>query len=221
MPSSDTTASPLAHVGSTAELGEREFLIAAAKEAQELGAKYAQEVLELRAEVRRLKARLALNQLHKDEMGAVARALAEMERERDEKKAALPSGTCAECDGEGEQGGQFCGGYWKCEACGGTGKLATDSGNDWNVIDRLPETPGVELEVFTQLQPEPRVIKFIPDAGQFFYQDCAHQSQNALFTEQRHIVGWRVKTQPNTEGQRTAAGGPTGPQSWAAGKETQ
>lgn len=25
----------------------------------------------------------------------------------------------------------------------------------------------------------------------------------------------------NTEGQRTAAGGPTGPQSWAAGKETQ
>lgn len=30
-----------------------------------------------------------------------------------------------------------------------------------------------------------------------------------------------AETKPNTEGQRTAAGGPTGPQSWAAGKETQ
>lgn len=123
MPSNDTTTAPLAHVVSTAELGGREFLIAAAKEAQELGAKYAQEVLELRAENKRLKARLARNQLHKDEMGAVARALAAMERERDEKKAAQPPGTCAECDGEGEQGGQFCGGYWTCTFCGGTGKL--------------------------------------------------------------------------------------------------
>ena len=90
MQSKDTTASPQQNVGSTAELGERKFLIAAAKEAQDLGMKYAQEVLELRAENKRLKARLALNQLHKHEMGAVARALAEMERERDQKKAALP-----------------------------------------------------------------------------------------------------------------------------------
>lgn len=31
-------------------------------------------------------------------------------------------GICPDCEGEGEQGGQFCGGYWKCESCGGTGK---------------------------------------------------------------------------------------------------
>jgi hypothetical protein len=123
MQSDDTNTDPLAHVDSTAEFGEREFLIAAAKEAQALGAKYAQEVLELRAENARLKARLARNQLHKAETGAIARALAEMERERDEKKAALPPGTCTECEGEGEQGGQFCGGYWECTFCGGTGKL--------------------------------------------------------------------------------------------------
>jgi hypothetical protein len=35
---------------------------------------------------------------------------------------ALPEGACKSCDGEGEQGGQFCGGFWKCEDCGGTGK---------------------------------------------------------------------------------------------------
>ena len=35
----------------------------------------------------------------------------------------LPPGACADCDGEGEQGGQFCGGYWKCLTCGGTGKF--------------------------------------------------------------------------------------------------
>lgn len=33
----------------------------------------------------------------------------------------LPPGACTDCDGEGEQGGQFCG-YWPCETCGGTGK---------------------------------------------------------------------------------------------------
>lgn len=32
-------------------------------------------------------------------------------------------GLCPDCDGKGEQGGQFCGGYWKCESCGGTGKF--------------------------------------------------------------------------------------------------
>lgn len=30
-------------------------------------------------------------------------------------------GICPECHGEGEQGGQFCGGYWECESCKGTG----------------------------------------------------------------------------------------------------
>lgn len=39
------------------------------------------------------------------------------------KKKNLPPGTCEACDGEGEQGGQFCGGYWTCETCGGTGKV--------------------------------------------------------------------------------------------------
>lgn len=36
--------------------------------------------------------------------------------------AALPPGTCPACEGAGEQGGQFCGGFWTCEACGGSGK---------------------------------------------------------------------------------------------------
>ncbi len=39
--------------------------------------------------------------------------------------AALPPGTCPACEGEGEQGGQFCGGFWTCEACGGSGKAPT------------------------------------------------------------------------------------------------
>ena len=34
----------------------------------------------------------------------------------------INEGICPECHGEGEQGGQFCGGYWKCESCDGTGK---------------------------------------------------------------------------------------------------
>lgn len=28
---------------------------------------------------------------------------------------------CLDCEGTGEQGGQFCGGYWVCCTCGGTG----------------------------------------------------------------------------------------------------
>jgi len=44
--------------------------------------------------------------------------------DRDEHRAKLiAAGKCPECEGEGEQGGQFCGGYWKCETCDGTGKL--------------------------------------------------------------------------------------------------
>ncbi len=34
----------------------------------------------------------------------------------------ISEGICPECHGEGEQGGQFCGGYWECESCDGTGK---------------------------------------------------------------------------------------------------
>ena len=44
----------------------------------------------------------------------------------------LPPGTCEACEGEGEQGGQFCGGPWTCETCGGTGKFPNTEvcGND-------------------------------------------------------------------------------------------
>ncbi len=38
--------------------------------------------------------------------------------------AAAGPGACPECYGEGDVGGQFCGGYQQCEACGGTGKVA-------------------------------------------------------------------------------------------------
>lgn len=34
----------------------------------------------------------------------------------------IAKGQCPDCDGEGEIGGQFCGGYQACEKCGGTGK---------------------------------------------------------------------------------------------------
>lgn len=50
---------------------------------------------------------------------------AEAEAERARKAALMADGTCPECEGTGEQGGQFCGGYWKCEACGGTGNFDT------------------------------------------------------------------------------------------------
>jgi len=42
---------------------------------------------------------------------------------REKKEAELKAqGICPECEGEGQQGGQFTGGYWDCEACNGTGK---------------------------------------------------------------------------------------------------
>jgi hypothetical protein len=40
----------------------------------------------------------------------------------EEEHREISKGICPECHGEGEQGGQFCGGYWRCESCGGTGK---------------------------------------------------------------------------------------------------
>lgn len=36
-------------------------------------------------------------------------------------------GVCPDCEGEGEQGGQFCGGYWTCETCKGTGKYIKEN----------------------------------------------------------------------------------------------
>ena len=33
------------------------------------------------------------------------------------------NGICPDCDGTGEQGGQFTGGTWTCEECSGTGKF--------------------------------------------------------------------------------------------------
>ncbi len=50
-------------------------------------------------------------------------AFTAMQRKEAERIAALPPGTCDQCDGVGGMGGQFCGGLeWTCEACGGTGK---------------------------------------------------------------------------------------------------
>jgi hypothetical protein len=34
-------------------------------------------------------------------------------------------GICPDCEGAGEQGGQFCGGSWTCNSCEGTGKHST------------------------------------------------------------------------------------------------
>lgn len=41
--------------------------------------------------------------------------------------AALPPGTCPDCEGDGVRGGQFCGGFWTCESCGGKGKTPPDA----------------------------------------------------------------------------------------------
>jgi len=41
---------------------------------------------------------------------------------KEKKDAELKAqGICPDCEGEGQMGGQFTGGYWDCEACNGTG----------------------------------------------------------------------------------------------------
>ncbi len=39
-----------------------------------------------------------------------------------EAQALIDAGKCPDCEGTGEGGGQFCGGFWKCPTCNGTGK---------------------------------------------------------------------------------------------------
>ena len=59
----------------------------------------------------------------RDELLASAVAsLKKQQADEAARRAALPAGVCPECDGAGEQGGQFCGGFWQCETCGGSGK---------------------------------------------------------------------------------------------------
>lgn len=49
-------------------------------------------------------------------------ALRRMLKERNELLSSLPEGTCLDCFGEGEVGGQFSGGYQQCPSCDGKGK---------------------------------------------------------------------------------------------------
>jgi hypothetical protein len=51
----------------------------------------------------------------------IAHVRSESEKEA-ARRAALPPGVCPECDGDGQVGGQFCGGFHDCEACAGTGR---------------------------------------------------------------------------------------------------
>lgn len=54
---------------------------------------------------------------------AAITAIKEMLAKQAQKRADLiAAGKCPDCEGEGEQGGQFCGGNWTCETCNGTGK---------------------------------------------------------------------------------------------------
>lgn len=60
------------------------------------------------------------------EAARVSRLLGMMKQADELRKAKLRvrlgPGVCLECEGEGEQGGQFTGGTWPCDSCGGTGK---------------------------------------------------------------------------------------------------
>lgn len=57
-----------------------------------------------------------------------AKMHADAEADRAHKAALIAEGVCPECEGDGEQGGQFCGGYWTCEACQGTGEFKPQGG---------------------------------------------------------------------------------------------
>lgn len=76
-----------------------------------------------KSELRRMKPRKRLVTNKDTLIKAMAISYAKERAEEDAKKDAIRAkGICPECDGEGEQGGQFSGGSWTCEACNGTGK---------------------------------------------------------------------------------------------------
>ena len=82
--------------------------------------------------------RAAMDGLTEAERLGIATAAAEQVRAEAaaahaRRLAAAGPGACPECYGEGDVGGQFCGGYQQCEACGGTGKSSTPpSGLSWD-----------------------------------------------------------------------------------------
>lgn len=76
------------------------------------------------AEVDRLKAKYEPKKMTEAEyINICANRLREARDKRLEvEQVYKDKGICPECQGEGEQGGQFTGGTWQCETCNGTGK---------------------------------------------------------------------------------------------------
>jgi hypothetical protein len=68
----------------------------------------------------------AMREALRDQPGLAERAFFKMQsndaKAHAYRMAMAPPGACPSCYGDGEQGGQFCGGFWQCESCGGTGK---------------------------------------------------------------------------------------------------
>lgn len=51
-----------------------------------------------------------------------------LDQQKGKRDALQAKGMCADCEGEGVQGGQFCGGAdWTCETCAGTGQFAQEA----------------------------------------------------------------------------------------------
>lgn len=51
-----------------------------------------------------------------------------VDQQKAKRDALVAKGICAECEGEGVQGGQFCGGGdWTCETCSGTGQITPEA----------------------------------------------------------------------------------------------
>ena len=59
--------------------------------------------------------------------GLIDALKADQQRQAKKRAALVAKGKCPECEGEGQMGGQFCGGFWTCEACGGTGAANSTS----------------------------------------------------------------------------------------------